>query len=413
MPNITPNPAHGGRSPGKRGLAAPTGSAPARNSARTPARTPAGPARPVTGASAALVAVTLLTDRDRYLLQVLAEHQVLTADQIARLKFTDANTARKRLVLLTRRGVLDRFRDGVRPGSQAWRYTLGPLGATIVAAEHARPAPRPSVHAQQVLRLARSPRLTHLLGVNEFFVALAHHARQDRAYALRWWWNEHRATTACAGLAHPDGLGAWTHRDPHGVVREVVFFVEHDEGSEQLHRLTEKLAGYAQARLGGGPAHPVLFWLPTLAREANLHAHLARHPCPAPVVATATRQHADAAGLGPAGPVWLPLGHTTRHRLIDLGGSLPVAAPPTRRHAPAPAPAGTATAHATASPRRGHVSGAATPAWPPRTRGPAEPGTGCGDGHATARAGRRAAPPTGSGAAWDRPDPEGDLPHVA
>jgi Replication-relaxation len=66
-----------------------------------------------------------LTDRDRYLLAVLAEHQVLTADQIGRLKFTDAYTDRKRLVLLTRRGILDRFRDAVRPGSQPGRYTLG------------------------------------------------------------------------------------------------------------------------------------------------------------------------------------------------------------------------------------------------------------------------------------------------
>jgi len=371
--------------------------------------------------SAALAALRSLTDRDRYLLQVLAEHQVLTADQIARLEFTDANTARERLVLLTRRRILDRFRDGVRPGSQAWRCTLGPLGAAIVDAEHARPAPRPSVHAQQVLRLARSPRLTHLLGANEFFVALAHHARSHPGYGLRWWWNEHRATTACAGLAHPDGLGAWTHHDARGGAAEVVFFVEHDEGSEQLHRLTDKLAGYAQARLGGGPAHPVLFWLPSLAREANLHAHLAHRPLPspAPVVATATRQHADATGLGPAGPVWLSLGHTTRYRLIDLGGSLPVAAAttgttgvaaaPTRGHAPA----GTGTADATTPPGPGQAAGVAPPAWPPHVHGPTKPGAARGDGHTLPRAGRRAAPLTQPEAARDRPDPEGELPHVA
>ena len=180
-----------------------------------------------------------------------------------------------------------------------------------------------------MLRLARSPRLGHLLGVNEFFVALAEHARRDRAYVLRWWLNEARATAACAGLAHPDGLGVWTHQEPdptgsreggHGegrAVREVAFFVEHDEGSEPIARLVAKLAGYAEARLGGGPDHPVLFWLPTIARETHLHAHLARQPSAVPV-ATATRQHADTAGMGPAGRVWLPVGHATRHRLIDL-----------------------------------------------------------------------------------------------
>jgi hypothetical protein len=258
-----------------------------------------------------------LTDRDRYLLAVLAEHQVLTADQIARLKFTDANTARKRLVLLTRRGILDRFRDAVRPGSQPWRYTLGPLGAAIIAAGRAQPAPRPAVHAERVLRLARSPRLGHLLGANEFFVALAQHARHDRATALRWWLNESRATAACAGLARPDGLGVWAHHQPDGALREVAFLLEHDEGTEPIARLVAKLPGYAEAALGDGPDHRVLFWLPSVARETHLHAALARGAVPVRV-ATAARQHADAASLDPAGPVWLIPGHTTRRHLIDL-----------------------------------------------------------------------------------------------
>jgi hypothetical protein len=275
-----------------------------------------GPRRGV-GAQAALEALRELTDRDRYLLAVLAEHQVLTADQIARLKFTDANTARKRLVLLTRRGILDRFRDAVRPGSQPWRYTLGPLGAAIVAAGRAQPAQRPAVHAERVLRLARSPRLGHLLGANEFFVALAQHARHDRAYALRWWLNESRATAACAGLARPDGLGVWAHHQSDGALREVAFFLEHDEGTEPIARLVAKLPGYAEAALGDGPDHRVLFWLPSIARETHLHTALARHQSPVPV-ATATRQHTDAANLDPAGPVWLTPGHTTRRALIDL-----------------------------------------------------------------------------------------------
>ena len=309
MPNITPNPASGGRNP--RGQAAAT-------------------TRPTASASAAVAILRTLTDRDRYLLDVLAEHQVLTADQITRLKYNDANTARKRLVLLTRRGVLDRFRDGVRPGSQAWRYALGPLGAVIVAAEHARPAPRPAAHAERVLRLARSPRLNHLLGVNDFFVALAHHARRDPAYRLRWWLNEARATGVCAGLAHPDGLGLWTRisnanrgqgddgdEPGSGGVWEVAFFVEHDEGSEPIWRVAAKLAGYAEASLGGGPDRPVLFWLSTAARETHLHGLLARAASPIQV-ATANREHAVATGLGPAGPVWLAPGAASRCRLIDL-----------------------------------------------------------------------------------------------
>jgi hypothetical protein len=184
------------------------------------------------GIPTALDELRRLSARDMYLLDVLAEHQVLTAEQIARLKFTDENTARKRLVLLHRRKILDRFRDGVRPGSQAWRHTLGPLGAAIVAAGRGKPVPRPATHADRVLRLARSPRLYHLLGVNEFFVALAARGRTDRRYSLSWWLSERRATDECAGLAHPDGLGTWTYETAAGY-RALTFFLEHDTGSSR------------------------------------------------------------------------------------------------------------------------------------------------------------------------------------
>jgi hypothetical protein len=426
MRNITRTPAPGGGPAPRRGRAwNSTAPAPIRIPAHIPTRTSGSPATSASaGAAAAVAALTRLTDRDRYLLQVLAEHRVLTADQIARLKFTDPNTARKRLVLLTRRGILDRFRDGVRPGSQAWRYTLGPLGAAIVAAEHAWPAPRPAAHAQQVLRLARSPRLAHLLGVNEFFVALAAHARRNPGYALRWWLNEARATAACAALAHPDGLGVWTHHDPRGVVREAAFFVEHDEGTEPIPRLLAKLAGYAEARLGGGPAHPVLFWLPTAAREAHLHAAIRDQPSSVPV-ATATRQHADAEGTGPAGPVWLTPGQATRRRLIDLGlrvapvataaaaGALVGQAPVAAAFADDDTPVSRWTSAATpitALPSGGGSLGpSGASAWPPVARDVGDPGDEQPDGHARPRASWW----TGERAANDRPDREGDLPHVA
>jgi hypothetical protein len=275
-------------------------------------------------AAAAVEELRQLTARDRYVLDVLAEHQALTAAQIARLKYDDLNTARKRLVLLHRRRVLDRFRDGVRPGSQPWRYTLGPIGAAIVAATRGSSVPRPTVHADRVLRLARSPRLKHLLGVNEFFVRLAAHARNHPHYALTWWLNEQRATAECAGLAHPDGLGTWTHRpgpdhQPGRQVgeREVTFFLEHDTGTESLHRLITKLGGYAEARLGDGPDHPVLFWLPSADRERNLHQLLDRRPPPVRV-ATAVHTHADGRDTDPADPVWLVPGTASRRRLIDV-----------------------------------------------------------------------------------------------
>jgi hypothetical protein len=292
-------------------------------------RPPPAPGRASGSASRRTPITTLkeLTRRDLLLLKVLHEHQVLTADQIARLSFPSLDRAQQRLRQLADRGVLDRFRAGIRPGSQSWRYTLGPIGAAIIAAERGRPAPRPAAHAERVLRLARSPRLEHLLGVNEFFIALAHHARHDPSLSLRWWLNEHRATDLCTGLARPDGFGTWSEQQPTGV-REISFFLEYDTGTEPLRRLIDKLPGYAEARLGEGPDHPVLFWLPSPQRERHLHDLLSQTGPPVPVATATPTARADATAgpstdHSPADRVWSIPGTNTRRHLIDLANDRP------------------------------------------------------------------------------------------
>lgn len=81
----------------------------------------------------------------------------------------------------------------------------------------------------------------------------------------------------------PDGHGIFT--DGH---RAVAFFVEHDVGGEQLGVLAAKLSRDAALAADGGPAWPVLFWLPTTARERHLHRLLDQVDTWVPV-ATATR----------------------------------------------------------------------------------------------------------------------------
>ena len=152
--------------------------------------------------------------------------------------------------------------------------------------------------------------------MNDFFVSLIEHTRHDHRYALQWWANEQRATAECTGLARPDGLGLWTRVSSRGE-DELAFFLEHDTGTEPLARLLSKLPGYAEARLGGGPAHPVLFWLPSHQREAHLHDLLRQRPAPVPV-ATAVRD-----GAGPADRIWLVSGTQRRYELIDLAALLP------------------------------------------------------------------------------------------
>jgi hypothetical protein len=99
--------------------------------------------------------------------------------------------------------------------------------------------------------------------------------------------------------------------------RRVAFFVEFDSGFEQHAVLLSKVSGYAAHVAKGGPAWPVLFWLPTTARERRLHMMLAGVDVRVPV-ATAARDSLDADAC-PAEAVWLVVGGSDApRRLIDL-----------------------------------------------------------------------------------------------
>lgn len=246
-----------------------------------------------------------LTTRDRHLIGLLAEHGVLTTDQLARLAGFDS------LTLLARRGVLARFRRNQRPGSQAWRYTLGVLGAILHAASTGQPLPTPARVAERSLSLAASPRLDHQLAVAEVFAALAGEARAHPGNALAQWWPERRAAAACGGIARPDAAGEWAE---HG--RTVPFWLELDRGTEPLCRVVGKLAGYRQLA-DAGLYRPALLLVPTAVRERHLHAHPGIHAAGG-LMATAAADHL-AAGLTPADAVWLRPRTRHRVRLIDLG----------------------------------------------------------------------------------------------
>jgi hypothetical protein len=157
-----------------------------------------------------------------------------------------------------------------------------------------------------------SPTLAHLVATNGFFVALTGHARTHHGTQLARWWNEARCREAVGTVVRPDGHGVW--RDG---AHAVPFWLETDLGTETLSRVVAKLDGYAA--LPPARAYPVLFWLPTAAREANLHTQLARTGVPDGVrVATAAADHADGAAGGPAGPVWRVAGRPGRVALADL-----------------------------------------------------------------------------------------------
>ena len=275
------------------------------------------------GVAEALTERRRLTDRDLTLIDLLHEHDVLTGDQIARLCFTSPGRARHRLLELTRRRVLARFRRRLPVGSQHWRYTLGPVGATLHAAAHADPLPRPARVAARILALASSPRLDHRIATNEVFVALTHHARTHHTPAaglpqLAVWWSERQATAAFGKIVRPDGYGEWIE---HG--RRVGFFLELDHGTEPLPRLLDKLTGYSHLT-ELGIHHPLLILLPTTIRESHLHQRLRTDPRldrgdgSGLIVATAAADQLAATATSPADTVWLRPALRHRARLIDL-----------------------------------------------------------------------------------------------
>src|SRR2546421_5237038 len=259
-----------------------------------------------------------LTPRDRLLLSWLAEHSRLSTPQTARALCVSHRPAEQRLTTLHRLGVLHRFTFANHDGSPEtpYLYTLGPVGMRLHPdAYHdpdhlgLRPA-RSSI--ERVDRLARSPILGHLLGVNQFFIDLHAHARiHPDAWLLRWWSEQHatavfnRSQTRKAQI-HPDGHGVWT-----AAGYTVGFFLEHDRGTEDVPRVLRKLKGYEQlARTG--PRLPVLLWVPSARREASLLDALRGAPLPMPV---ATAVHGD----DPAAAVWTltvdPLRRRALHEL--------------------------------------------------------------------------------------------------
>jgi hypothetical protein len=257
--------------------------------------------------SAGLLAIyPHITDRDRQLLQLLDDHQVLTTDQIHRILFLARRTCQIRLGELAALGLLDRFRFArAGGGSQPWHWTLGHNGHRFQAAVHHRPEPTLRASRQTIHRLSANPNLTHLLTTNEFFVRLTVHARRHPEVRLQRWWSE-STTTGRFRTITADGHGLW--RTGPTVVG---FFLEADTGTEPLSRVTAKLDRYAHLIRRGGPRYPVLFWLGSEPREEHLHRLLRGRSGDVPF-ATATHT------TDPAEAVWLPGDATARIRLTEL-----------------------------------------------------------------------------------------------
>ncbi|MGH3518531.1 MAG: replication-relaxation family protein, partial [Haloechinothrix sp.] len=121
-------------------------------------------------------------------------------------------------------------------------------------------------------RQAASPRLDHMLGVNEVFVQLAHHARHRDDAELADWLPERAVAESVGKIVRPDGFGRWRE---HG--RTVAFFVECDNGTEKLDTLLGKLDQYRELA-DADIRQPILFVVRGMKRHNNFHRRAASHP---------------------------------------------------------------------------------------------------------------------------------------
>ncbi|AEA23061.1 hypothetical protein Psed_0804 [Pseudonocardia dioxanivorans CB1190] len=253
------------------------------------------------------------------LLALLAEHKVLTTNQIAAIEFLSVRRAQDRLRHLRELGVVFAFRESyVRGGTSQTRYALGYLGARLIAAQRAEKPPSPKAYTESLERLALWPKLDHQLGVNDFFCSLAAHrnparlreaGREGEISGLTQWWSERRCTGFFVKYLgggrdtrlRPDGYGCW---EEHG--RTVRFFLEHDTGTESLTTVIHKIDDYRDFPTDAFGV--LLFSVHSARREIALRTALRRDLAghdPGLVIATAARDHgAYPHADGPAGPIW-------------------------------------------------------------------------------------------------------------
>lgn len=238
---------------------------------------PAAAGRARGGAAVAALA-SRLTDRDRRIALDCYEHRVLTTEQLRRLHFQAARTARERLLELAQLHLLASFRPPRQPGegSAPKHWVLAEAGALVVAAELGLERAELRWQRQASLAIASSTKLAHQLAVNEFATRLAEDLRNTGG-RLEAWLGEQRSRQLVDRIVTPDAY----LRARLASNRVVELLLELDRGTEDHGRLREKARRYAKALPRSDLHNPVVLLLvPSLARAERAAADLANLTAP-------------------------------------------------------------------------------------------------------------------------------------
>lgn len=226
-----------------------------------------------------------LGERELAVLGSVAAHRFLTTRQIEALHFADrptplaaARAARRLLTRLHELRVLDRLArrvGGIRAGSAAYVWTLGPTGDRLLR-QTSGDGGRRRFHEPSVTFLR------HTLAVADTHVALV---QAERAGVLELvgvelephCWRTFLGPSGTAETLRPD-LSMITGHDAY----EVCWFVEVDLGTESLPTLVRKCQQYDAYRRSGleqqrAGTFPLVVWIvPGTARRDKLTAAIAR-----------------------------------------------------------------------------------------------------------------------------------------
>jgi hypothetical protein len=246
-----------------------------------------------------------LDERDHALLLSLLEHKVLTTHQIKSLYFRSFRRCQHRMKELKDLGLVSSFTVGRGFGEgrppACWFLTKAGL-SEIAETKDIRVSDLPWVpdHSYRSNLL-----LTHRLGVNAFFCAVAEASRAHEGHCLIAWRPEHWVRTRAAEVK-PDGFGRYLH--PGGACE---FYLEYDRGTEAFGALSRKLEGYLRLAAGWTreqelPGFPnLLIIVPEGVREGE--------------VASALRHAIGSLHVGGSLATSFPLYVASEEQLVELG----------------------------------------------------------------------------------------------
>jgi DNA-binding MarR family transcriptional regulator len=257
---------------------------------------------------------------------LISRHPLLTREQLALLLGVDNARAGRLLRQLDKRGWVRRIssdevqRADVDPAlvRSLHLVELTAVGRRIAASRLLLPSSSATRHHGLLAVRGRGRRLVHLshtIGANAVFVALADAARAVRQRGGDDVLEEWRSAAACArGRFRPDGYGCYRR----GGVRHG-FFLEFDRSTERPREYAAKLRAYYRYRAsraaGDYAGFPVMLVVTTskraeatIAEQARIAAYLREGRRLEVLIATTER----IAAAGILGPIWRTSDHTAR-----------------------------------------------------------------------------------------------------